>query len=273
MILESLSTTLKARRPATRTKMETDMTTDPDLKTDSPDVAGCPAPICSGRDSRGRFAKGVQQHSAGFLSDCGKKGFVKRMQESPEKVVKVARENLGKANANRAEWEAKRLAGLRASEKAKKSAGEVSRKYKVERLLARSKNPRSAKGPSHGCATVFHLRDRNNKVYQFKNLAHFIRENESMFSDGDAVWKPIGSSGETCRAYEGLLSLRPFTRDGTPKRRVAGSWKGWTWVSLTEVFHNQGEDLILRPKDPSPNKEARDRSGSGTPTNPNEIKP
>jgi hypothetical protein len=216
---------------------------------------GLPSPIYSGRDLRGRFAKGVQQHSADFLSACGKKGIAKRMQESPEKMAKQARKNLDKINANRDQFEAARLAGLRASEKVKKAAREVQWKYKEKRLLSMAKNPRSAKGPSHGCSTVFHLRDRNNKVYLFKNLAHFIRENESMFSDCDVVWKNIGPSGEVCLAYSGLLSLRPFTRDGSPKRRVAGSWKGWTWVSLTEVFHNQGEDLLLRPKDSSPNME------------------
>lgn len=200
------------------------------------------------RDKKGRFKKGIQQHSPDLLSEWGKRGTIARLAVDPDAVAEIARKNIAKANDKRLpEWEEKRLLALKSSKRAKLAAVEVSRRYKEKRLATRSKNPRSAKGVQHGCSTVFHLRDPNNREYHFKNLADFIRKNENLFLPDDVKWKSIGESGENCRAYQGLLSLRPFLRDGRPKPRVEGTWKGWTWISNVEVFLNAGDDLLLRP--------------------------
>lgn len=106
----------------------------------------------------------------------------------------------------------------------------------------RKTDPRAQKGPKNQCASVWRLRSPINKIYEFKNLMHFIRENENLFMPEDVEWKTKTSrkSDLSCKAYGGLSMLSPR------RKQTTGSWKGWTWVSHTESIYNAKEDLLDR---------------------------
>ena len=113
----------------------------------------------------------------------------------------------------------------------------------AEKLRGRPQvSPMTKKGPTNIKARRFHLRSPDNKTFSGTNLLHFVRENERLFLAEDIIWTPVATSKNalTCRAYKGLCSL-------FRKSRPPGSWKGWTIVSLTEAFHNNGDDVLFRP--------------------------
>jgi hypothetical protein len=88
---------------------------------------------------------------------------------------------------------------------------------------------------------VVTLRSPSNRKYKTLNICEFVRNNSSLFMPEDIEWKirayAVGSP--RCRASQGLQSV-------SRRRNPKGSWKGWTLVSLTEEFYNQGEDLLDR---------------------------
>jgi hypothetical protein len=90
----------------------------------------------------------------------------------------------------------------------------------------RASDPRAQKGPQNQSARVWKLRSPENQTYQFRNLTHFIRENESLFNSEDVIWKlkreSIPSSW-TCKAYGGLAMLSPR------RKHCVETWKGWRW--------------------------------------------
>jgi hypothetical protein len=141
------------------------------------------------------------------------------------------------------EYRAKKIAGLKGSPKCVAAAKMVSKKYVKERLLSRSKNPRSIKGTEHALALIWRFRDARGRHYEFKNLAHFIRNNEQLFEPYQTIWTKMGR-GVCCTAYHGLASLRPVHRNGKLRKKVAGSWFGWTWISAVE--DEKGGDLLDR---------------------------
>ena len=95
-------------------------------------------------------------------------------------------------------------------------------------------------GSRHGL-----IRSPRGLIYEFNNLAQFVRDNEKLFMPEDVVWiKPKNKIGTTlgnlkCRALSGLYSL-------INPRTTKGSWKGWTVVSLHERRFNDGNDLLAR---------------------------
>jgi hypothetical protein len=148
--------------------------------------------------------------------------------------------------ANLEEYESKRLKGLRNSKKLKRACREISRKHKKRRLETRAKNPVMQKGVNHCAAVIWRLRSPRGLTFEFKNLAEFLRGNASLFNDEDVVFRLKGTT-LTCKAYAGLATLRPYKRCGNPKKRVAGSWKGWTWVSgIEEISNPRRADLLAR---------------------------
>jgi hypothetical protein len=113
----------------------------------------------------------------------------------------------------------------------------------TEKLRGRPQiSQNTKKGPTNIKSRRFHLRSPDNKTFSGTNLLHFVRENENLFLADDVIWVPVttGKGALTCRAYKGLCSL--FRNSRPP-----GSWKGWTIVSLTEAFHNNGDDVLSRP--------------------------
>ena len=67
------------------------------------------------------------------------------------------------------------------------------------------------------------LKAPDNRVFEFDNLNKFVRENPKMFEPNDVIWHRY-----SCNAVKGLSRLR-----GSRAQPIA-SWKGWTWVSITE---------------------------------------
>jgi hypothetical protein len=114
-------------------------------------------------------------------------------------------------------YKQKRLAGIRNSQKLKNAA----RKNALSRI------------------GVFRLRSPQNVIYEFKNLAKFLRDHSELFDPKDLKQyyhpNPHRRSTDRCVAYKVLLSLKPYKTDGSPKSRVSGSWKGWRWYASKDV--------------------------------------
>lgn len=86
-------------------------------------------------------------------------------------------------------------------------------------------DPAHQKGPQHLAAKRWILRAPNHEIFDFVNLAHFVREHQHFFDADDVVLSP---KFKNCRAFRGLSKLNPLNT--VPK----GTWKGWTWVSTQE---------------------------------------
>jgi hypothetical protein len=97
---------------------------------------------------------------------------------------------------------------------------------------ALSRSEKCQPGIKNHAARKWHIRSPSNVSYHFVNLMEFIRRNPQLFDPDDI---PV-------RANRGIGLLRPTHT----KKRVHGTWKGWTWISSTEAFHNGGEDLVKR---------------------------
>lgn len=147
------------------------------------------------------------------------------------------------------EYQAKRLAGLRASPKVVAAARMVHKLYKEKRMASRSSNPRCAKGLQNAAALIWRLRDPSGRAHEFKNLAEFVRQNAHLFEPHHVVWTRRGN-GTSCLAYSGIAGLRPYKRNGQPKPRVEGSWFGWTWVSGIEDIETPRKRDLLDRREP-----------------------
>jgi hypothetical protein len=90
---------------------------------------------------------------------------------------------------------------------------------------------------NHAKALNVKFRDPNGKIWHVKNVLKFVREHEYLFSPEDVVWG--GKKLDSCKMVSAFAKL---TRN--VDRR--SSSKGWTLVSKTEVFYNNGKDLIER---------------------------
>lgn len=108
---------------------------------------------------------------------------------------------------------------------------------RVEPMRGRPQiKPINAKGHSNKFAISGILRSPDNVTYRFQNMTQFVRDHLDLFAPEDVVW--YGKHLGHCRALKGLLML---TARGNNTR---GSWHGWTLVSHTEVFYNQGANLL-----------------------------
>lgn len=97
---------------------------------------------------------------------------------------------------------------------------------------AMMRSEKCQKGIKHHAGRKWHLRSPSNVEYHFLNLAEFIRRNPHLFDPSDV---PV-------KAARGIGMLRP----SETRKRIASTWKGWTWISLCEVFNNSGDDLLHR---------------------------
>lgn len=132
-----------------------------------------------------------------------------------EDVKEKYREN-GRRVANTPEFRARALKGAKSPKK-----GEKTRRN----------------SENHGRAVHAVLRDPSGKIWHVKNVLKFVREHEHLFAPEDVAW--TGPHLSQCRVARQLSNL---WRRKNPQTTV----KGWTLVSKTEVFYNNGEDLIER---------------------------
>lgn len=106
------------------------------------------------------------------------------------------------------------------------------RAEKHKKLMAgREKSEKCQKGIKNHAAKMWHLRSPENIEHHFINLCEFIRCNQNLFNEEDIHHK----------ALKGIGMLRP-----TNRKKILGSWKGWTWISYSETFTNGGKDLLSR---------------------------
>ena len=136
----------------------------------------------------------------------------------------------------------KRTAAHKASQKVKNNARRIQKLYAGIGMEMHPEMFSKAAGENHVSAAVFSIRSPRGVHYRFKNLRAFIRDNADMFENGDATWFRRGR-GEDCRAYGGIMSIKPSER----RRKVNGSWKGWVWVTLNERALRNAEDPLDRP--------------------------
>lgn len=149
------------------------------------------------------------------------------------KESRIARLLRWRAN-NPETYEEVRLKAVRESERIKQAAREVAREYAEKAKATKRKMPMYQKGEQHVRASVWRFRSPTNTIYEFKNLAEFLRRHGNLFAVEDLNWQRVGTT-EICRAYKGLAALRPYLADGTPRKRVEGSWKGWRWLGSKGV--------------------------------------
>jgi len=81
--------------------------------------------------------------------------------------------------------------------------------------------PSHAKGEDNLASKEWRLQAPDGTVYTFKNLAHFIRTHEALFTARELEHF---SGRPDPIAYQMLSALRPG------RARRAESWHGWTWV-------------------------------------------
>lgn len=89
-------------------------------------------------------------------------------------------------------------------------------------------HPRFRAGKNHVSAKRYALRSPRNRIYEFVNMADFVRNNPGLFHPDDVLLKPFRGRPQSmrrwCRAEIGLHGL--FALSCTSL-----SWKGWTRVS------------------------------------------
>ena len=145
------------------------------------------------------------------------------------------------------EIKAKRAAAVNASPKRMNGViaahqPEVLARAKISMAETRARTPYLQRLPENITAVWWRLRDSRGRVHEFKNLSWFITTHPDLFLEDDINWeKPTRS-----KAYGGISSIRPLGN----RKKVNGSWKGWTWYSQTERLHNEGRDLLERQISP-----------------------
>lgn len=79
----------------------------------------------------------------------------------------------------------------------------------------------TAKAVSNKAAVRFKFRDPDGKIWEGRNISHFVREHAHLFDPPDARWRPAGKQRGLfyCTALSGLLQLH---------RHSIQTWKGWT---------------------------------------------
>ena len=77
-------------------------------------------------------------------------------------------------------------------------------------------------GLGHHSEKIWRFKDPRRISHSFKNLREFVRVNYHLFTDEEFSQK------EYFNIYSGLCALSPR------RKIVAGSYRGWTWNSITE---------------------------------------
>lgn len=173
---------------------------------------------------------------------ANKRAWSKAQTLPVEELVKRRAAN-GKRIPRSKASEEKRLTALRTSSKAKEARRNLAAKYRHLAAAAAAASPLAGKFETNVHAERWCLRtpDRG-QIYEFTNLAHFIRNHSHLFNPDDLVINRFG----TCKAERGLAKLSPR------RREVKGSWKGWQWVSTIE--RRVGNNDLLGANACSPNR-------------------
>ena len=87
----------------------------------------------------------------------------------------------------------------------------------------------------HPCALHIVLRSPDNRIFKVHNLTKFVKDNANLFHPDSLATDSKGCT----RAYSNLRRL-------VCKKKPGQTAMGWTLVSDTEVFYNDGEDLLNR---------------------------
>ena len=135
-----------------------------------------------------------------------------------------------------------RVEGIRRSEKVREvlranHTGVAKQRW----MVSIRKNPKFQPTQGHVAAKDWCLRSPTGEIFTFRNLRHFIRENEGLFDEKDVIWKPQGNSKTItwCVAYQALARLRP----GSP--RTIEGWEGWTWGRAVAVPAHADSSLAI----------------------------
>lgn len=119
-----------------------------------------------------------------------------------------------------------RVEGMKQSPKVRENLQRLHRECKAQWKASAMRNPKLRATEQHIAAKEWVLRDPLGRVFRFRNLKKFIRENESLFEASDVEWKiPNGKANQAwCRAFHALTRLRPGCAKFLPE------WQGWTWA-------------------------------------------
>lgn len=158
---------------------------------------------------------GQTKGDAVVCKTCGQTFIVERTSKRARTVCSVACNRPTKQATENAMAAFRNLSSEQKKERSKKS-GE-SRAGKAGRGL-------SAKGPRHHRALFYELRAPDRTVYAFKNLRHFVRTHQHLFSEYELRTYKTCRPGTTY-AETALRNLFRIRKDG---ELMMGSWHGWT---------------------------------------------
>lgn len=124
-----------------------------------------------------------------------------------------------------------RVEGMKQSPKVRENLQRLHRECKAQWKASAMRNPKLRATEQHIAAKEWVLRDPVGRVFRFRNLKKFIRENENLFDAADVQWKiPNGKANQAwCRAFHALTRLRPGCAKFLPE------WQGWTWAGEAAV--------------------------------------
>lgn len=176
-----------------------------------------------------------------------------RAQTLPSNVRLRIRQDLARKLPRTPETEAKRLAACSQSAKYKQAARQQAAKIRSLAWAAAANSPLTGKFETNCHAKRWRLRtpDRG-QIYEFTNLAHFVRVHAELFDPVDLIPDKNGY----CNAQKGLAKLSP------DRVHPKGSWKGWQWVSAIE--RRVGNNDLLGAS-PSQNDQSLATAGDGLP--------
>ena len=124
-------------------------------------------------------------------------------------------------------FEARRVAGMKRSARVRENLQRIHAECKAEWRASALKNPKLQATDVHIAAKDWTLRGPDGRVFQFRNLKKWVRENESLFDPTDVIWKDMNGKANQawCRAFQALGRLRPTSSKHIPE------WNGWKWAA------------------------------------------
>lgn len=132
--------------------------------------------------------------------------------------------------ANKAEFQARRIAGMKRSEAVRQNLLRLHREKKAEWKASAMKNPKLRATDQHIAAKEWVVMSPTGVKHTFRNLKKWVRENEDLFDPSDVEWKATNgrANQDWCRAFQGLARLRPGNSKFIPE------WQGWRWHYVNE---------------------------------------
>lgn len=183
-------------------------------------------PILRAKNIEGRKSERFQETHPGNFQDAEFQEKATQAKRASEKFKEHCKVNI--QNCHTPEARKKAAESFKTSE-----AAQAALRNAREKML---NTPHCQPGEGYHAAKMWYFRSPDNVTFTFRCLPEFVRNHMHFFQrDGDTVKRVTG----------GLSNLRPTAT----KKRTPGSWRGWTWVSYTEEFTNDGNDLLGRVSD------------------------